>query len=75
LFIYLGCKGEQFGDHKHHYHVKLSKNANYGEILLVGYFIIGNIQKQNPSWFKDNIDKYVKKASKLFNQEIKLIGE
>lgn len=73
LFIYLGCDSEKFGDHKHHLHVKLTRRADYGEIILAGYYIIGHIQKQNPAWFKEHIYSYTKKASKLFGQEIKPI--
>ncbi len=72
LFVSLGTKNNTFG--KNRLELPLPKNANYGAIMAIGYYFIGQIQKQNPPWFKQNIEKYVKKTSKIFNDNLKLIG-
>lgn len=68
LFIGLGCKNNLFGENR--LDIPLSRDADYGEIMLVSYYFIGCIQKQNPHYFKDNIERYTKEASKLFGEEI-----
>ena len=73
FFIYLGEKSELFGKHKNHLHVNIKK-MGYVEMIAVGYYIIGKIQKQNPDYFKKNIGSYVKQASKLFGQKIGVMG-
>jgi len=71
LFVCLGCKNKVFGENR--VDIPLSKNVGYGEIMAVGYYIIGKIQKANPPYFKKNILKYTKKASKIFGQKIEPI--
>ena len=71
LFIGLGYKDKLFGKHK--VNIPLSRKAGYGEMLALGYFIIGKIQKANPAYFKKNIVKYTKEASKIFGQKIETI--
>jgi D-arabinose 5-phosphate isomerase GutQ len=68
FFVGLGYENKMFG--KHRLNVSLSKNADFGEMIAVGYYIIGYIQNQNKSYFKDNILEYTKKASKIFGQKI-----
>jgi hypothetical protein len=73
LFISFGKKNNLFG--KERFFVPLPNNAGYGAMMAVGYYIIGKMQKAYPSWFKDNIEEYCKRASKIFRQEIKPIVE
>jgi hypothetical protein len=75
FFIGLGCDDRYkiFGKHK--MCVPLSPKANYAEVLALGYYVIGFIQKQNLPYFKNNIERYTKEASKLFKSEIKPIVE
>jgi len=68
LFIGLGEKNNIFG--KKRIDFSLSKKADFGEMIAMGYFIIGQIQKQNPAYFKDNLLEYVKNASKIFGSKI-----
>lgn len=51
------------------------KNANYGAIMAIGYYIIGKIQRANPPYFKNNIEQYMKKASKTFGHKLNPIVE
>src|SRR3989344_3343550 len=72
LFVYIGEKSEMFGEHKNHFHIN-PKTLNYGMLIALGYYFIGKIQKQNPDYFKRNIGRYVKEASKLFGQKIEVM--
>lgn len=71
LFIGLGYENKLFG--KNRLNLSIPKDAGYVLVLALGYYIIGNIQKQNKPYFKENIEKYVKKSSKIFGQKIKSI--
>lgn len=73
LFISFGVENRHCGKYK--FYVPLPKNAGYGAMMAIGYYIIGKIQKAHPPWFKQNIAEYAKGASKLFGQEIKPIVE
>jgi len=74
MFVYLGCKGEMFGKHKYHFHVDGMKGMDYGAMIAIGYFIIGKIQGGNRQWFKENIEDYVKFASKVFGSKIDVMA-
>jgi hypothetical protein len=73
LFISFGKKNKTFG--KDRLFVPLPSGAGYGAMMAIGYYIIGKMQKSYPSWFKDNIEDYCRRASKIFKQEIKPIVE
>ncbi|MEK6950153.1 MAG: hypothetical protein AABX13_00315 [Nanoarchaeota archaeon] len=73
LFISFGWKNTVFG--KNRIHVPLPMTANYGTLMAVGYYIIGQIQQQHPPYFKRNIERYVQEASKLFGEKIKVVVE
>ena len=72
-----------FGNNKEDYYLEkedsvyipLSESASYGEMLSVGYFVIGKIQEAHPAYFKENIVEYTKDASEIFNQTINPIVE
>lgn len=72
LFISFGCNNKLFG--KKRLNVPLPPNANFAAVMAIGYYVIGQIQKQHPQYFKKNIETYTKYASKLFQQEIKPIA-
>ena len=52
--------------------VPLPKNIGYGGMMALGYYCIGQIQKQFPAYFKRSIGAYVKRMSKDFGEEIKV---
>lgn len=72
LFISLGVPNKIFGKNLLNY--KIPKNANLGLMFSLGYYIIGKIQSQNPPWFKRSIKTYVKEASKMFHEKIKVLN-
>lgn len=73
LFISLGYQNNLFG--KQRITIPLPPNADFAALMAIGYFIIGQIQKQHPPYFKENIENYTKEISKVFGQEIKMIVE
>lgn len=73
LFISFGEKNNVYGRDK--LFIPLSKRADYGEMMAVGYYIIGKIQRAQPDWFKKNVESYTKKMSKVFGQKINAIVE
>mgnify|MGYP000076623210 CR=1 FL=1 len=70
LFVGLGVPNKVFG--KNHLNYPLPKWANHGLMFCLGYYIIGKIQAENPPWFKRSIKTYVKEASRLFKEKIKI---
>ncbi|MEI7688699.1 MAG: hypothetical protein WCI91_00765 [Candidatus Nomurabacteria bacterium] len=75
LFISFGEENNTWGEKENRLHVPLPENAGYATIMAVGYYVVAQIQKQNPSYFKENIDEYTKKASEIFGQKIEAIVE
>jgi|TARA_B100001971_G_C18184446_1_gene534753 hypothetical protein len=71
LFISFGHENKIFG--KNRYNVPLPKGASYATLMAVGYYVIGQIQKDNPAYFKKNIVAFTKAASKLFGSDIQPI--
>jgi hypothetical protein len=73
LFISIGYNNTLWGTKRLNF--TLPKNAGPAMVMAINYYIIGHIQKQNPPYFKKNIEIYTKKVSKLFKQTIKPIAE
>jgi len=73
LFIGLGYNNEMFGNNR--LNIKLPDDTSYATLISVGYYLIGNIQKVNPPYFKDNIEAYVENMSKIFNEKLSVIVE
>jgi hypothetical protein len=71
LFVGLGYENKTLG--KNRFNIKIEKNMGYASMTALGYYFIGQIQKQNKPYFKDNIQRYVKEVSKIFNEEITVI--
>jgi hypothetical protein len=71
LFISFGEKNKLFGTKR--LEIPLPKKADYGAMLATGYYVIGNIQKQHPPYFRENIEAYCRKASKVFGERIEPI--
>jgi hypothetical protein len=73
LFISFGVENEYYGLAKNRLTIPLPENADYGAVLAVSYFVVGQIQKAHPPYFKNNIKQYVQTASNIFGQELKAI--
>lgn len=70
LFISLGVKNEHYGLVSNRLSVAIPKEAGYGSMLAISYFVIGQIQKAHPPYFKNCIVKYTQDATKIFGQTI-----
>ena len=75
LFISFGDVNDQWGEENNRLNVPLPENADYGAMMAIGYYVIGQIQKKHPQYFKENIQAYTDKASEVFGEEIKPIVE
>lgn len=73
FFISFGDPGQFLAPPERHLTIDLPENAGYGLLMAASYFIVGTIQQQNPPYFKENINEYCERASKLFNQKIEPI--
>ncbi|MDA3836695.1 MAG: hypothetical protein PF542_03665 [Nanoarchaeota archaeon] len=67
LFIGLGVDNKMFGTKQLNF--DFPKKGDFGTILCLGYYIIGKIQKQNHPWFKESIERYLKKLPKIFEKK------
>ena len=75
LFIRFGEENTMWGEPDQRLHIPLPENAGYAAMMAIGYYVIAQIQKQHPPYFKENIALYTEKASKVFGGEIKVIVE
>ena len=73
LFVSFGYENTLFG--KNRLNIPLPEDFDYGMLLAVAYYVIGNIQKANPPYFKENIEKYIEQASKIFGEKLSVIVE
>jgi hypothetical protein len=73
LFIGLGYENRIFG--RHRLNLPLPEKAGPAAMMALGYYLIGQIQKQHPPYFKKNIGAYVRKISSVFGQEISIMVE
>ncbi len=55
--------------------IPLPTHTGPAAFLALGYFVIGHLQKAQPPFFKQNIERYCREASLLFGQSIKPIVE
>ena len=75
FFIGLGYNNKLFGKKQNRLNITLPKSAGPATMMAIGYYIIGQIQKQHPDYFKKNIVNYTKQASKMFKSTIKPVVE
>jgi hypothetical protein len=78
LFITFGKEGSEKQQSlmgKNRLHIPLPKNADYATMMAIGYYLVGKIQSCQPDYFKQNIGAYMKKASEVFEKEMKVIVE
>lgn len=69
-FVSFGEENHVFGSEKNRLHIPLPENIGYAALMAIGYYVIGQIQKQHPPYFKENIVAYAKQASAFFGETI-----
>jgi hypothetical protein len=75
LFISFGEPNKTFGDERARLLIPLPKDADYGAMMAISYYVVGRLQAQHPPWFKQNIVEYCKKSSKDFGMKITPVVE
>jgi len=75
LFIIFNEKDAQYGLPENRLFIPLPSNADHAAMMAVGYYVIGQIQKQFPPFFKQHIAAYMDRASRAFNSTLSLIVE
>ena len=75
LFISFGLKDAPWGAPQQRLSIPLPDGAGYAAMMAVGYWVIGQIQKKHPPYFKENLAAYTQEASKLFGYTIAPIVE
>ena len=75
LFISFGDENNTWGKPDKRLHIPLPDNAGYATMMAVGYYIIAQIQKQHPPYFKENIASYTVQVTKIFGNTINPIVE
>lgn len=73
LFISFGTRNETWGESTDRLHIPLPVDANYGAMMAIGYYVIAQIQKQHPPYFKQNIAPYTTHISTIFGSTIEPI--
>ncbi len=66
MFISFGYENNQFGDPSARLNIPLPAGANYGALMMAGYFVVGCIQAQHPPYFKENASRYAQEQKRLF---------
>ena len=75
LFISFGKKNDTWGTPENRLHIPLPENAGYATMMAIGYYIVAQIQKNHPPYFKQNIAHYTENMSRLYGAEITPIVE
>lgn len=75
LFIAFGEPNTTWGKPENRLNVPLPQDAGYGAMMAVGYYVIAQIQKSQPQYFKENIVDYCKFISGVFGEDIQSIVE
>jgi hypothetical protein len=70
LFISFGQDNTIWGKPENRLYIPLPENSDYATMMAIGYYIIAQIQKLHPPYFKQNIAEYTKSVSKIFEQSI-----
>lgn len=75
LFVSFGEENNLFGNPKNRLHIPLPAGADYAAMMAVGYYFIGQIQKQFPPYYKERIVAYTQETSEAFGSKISPIVE
>ncbi len=75
LFISFGETNNVWGESDNRFYVPLPEGCDYGAMIAIGYYMVAQIQKVYPNYFKDNIVDYSKFISEIFGQPLSPIVE
>jgi len=75
MFISFGEVNDVWGKKENRLYVPMPENAHYAAMMAIGYYLIAQIQKAHPPYFKRNIEAYCQFISGVFNEDISPIVE
>lgn len=75
LFISFGEENTTWGAPDKRFFVPLPDTAGYAAMMAVGYYVVAQIQKAHPPYFKDNIATWAENVSRIFNHPVSPIVE
>lgn len=75
LFVSFGEANVTFGNPEHRLTITLPSDVDYAAMVAIGYYFIGQIQKQFPPYYKQRIEAYAKETSEAFGSIISPIVE
>lgn len=75
LFVSFGEENTLFGKPENRITIPLPADAGYAALMAVGYYFVGQIQKQLFPYYKNRIEAYVKETSEMFGSTISPIVE
>jgi hypothetical protein len=64
-------KNKYYGVKSSRLELNLPKNADFGLLFSLTYYIIGLIQEMKPNYFKNNIEEYCKTGPKAYGKKTK----
>ena len=73
LFIAFGEPNDTWGKPEQRLNIPLPAGAGQASMMAVSYYVVGQIQKAKPQYFKDNIAAYTQFISGVFGEEITAI--
>lgn len=74
-FLSLGVRNDHYGRPANRISIPMPESYEYGAMMSIAYFVVGQIQRQKPSYFKQNIDRYIREASEIFGYNITAVVE
>jgi len=75
MFISFGYDNQTFGPEDQRLNIPLPKDASYGALMAIAYYVIGKIQAQHQPYYKQNIENYMKQAGNAFGITLRAIVE
>lgn len=73
LFVSLGVENAEWGEGDSRLHIPLPDGADFGAVMAIGYYVIAQIQKSHPPYFKEHIAAYVERVSRLYGEKLEVI--
>ncbi len=75
LFVSFGVENKDWGEPEDRLFIPLLEHADYAAMMAIGYYIVAQIQKNHPPYFKNNIAAYTDKISRLYGSVITPVVE
>jgi len=70
LYLSFGEPNTTWGTAESRYNVPLPDSAGYAAAMAITYYVVAQIQRQKPQYFKDNIAAYMQFISAVFGEEL-----